>query len=131
MRARLVNRDGNTATVLVTPSWIARLFGARPYLLRCVRTSSRWVTEATQRDVPRLMLDAIDREEWTEWPKAIAAPVGSRWRSTEAPGASQGQRRESEAMKCQVDGVHPAPGRPPDPDWGSPEWMTRQGRKKR
>lgn len=82
MRHRLVSSDGNKATVLVTPSWIARLFGARPYLLRCVRTSSRWVTEATQRDVSRDVLDALDREEIAEWPKAIAAPVGSRWRIT-------------------------------------------------
>lgn len=89
MRARLVSREGDSATVLVTPSWIARLFGARPYLLRCKRTSSRWVTEATQREVPSLVLDALDREEIEGMPRAslaprvIAAPVSSRWRITE------------------------------------------------
>lgn len=82
MKARLVNRDGDKATVLVTPSWFARLFGARLYLMRCVRTSSRWITEATRRDVPTFVLDALDREEIEEMPRAISAPVGSRWRIT-------------------------------------------------
>lgn len=27
--------------------------------------------------------------------------------------------------------VHPAPGRAPDADWGSPEWMRRQGARRK
>lgn len=82
MKARLISRDGDSATVLVTPSWIARLFGARAYLLRCKRPGLTWVTEATRREVPRFVLDALDREEIEEMPRALAAPVGSRWRIT-------------------------------------------------
>ena len=94
MRARLISRDGKSATVLVTPSWIARLFGARPYLLRCERTGSRWITEATQREVPRLVLDALDREEIEEMPRALAAPVGTMWRRRFTEG--QGDRGRGE-----------------------------------
>jgi hypothetical protein len=64
MSARLLNRDRSTASVLITPTWLGRLFGRRPYVIRCERNEyGEWRTEATKRRVSVGVLDALDREE--------------------------------------------------------------------
>lgn len=62
MKCKTIERGNGTASVLVTPSWLRRLFGARPYVIRCKRDSFGWCTEMTGRRVSYAVLDALDRD---------------------------------------------------------------------
>lgn len=75
MKCRTIERGAGTASVLVTPSWLGRLFGARPYVLRCERSCfGEWRTVASRRSLSLPILDAIDRDEVTELPAARTEP---------------------------------------------------------
>jgi len=70
MSARLVERSGARAVVLITPTWLGRCLGRRPYLLRCEKVMGSWYTEATGRSLSSSVLNALDREETADLPAA-------------------------------------------------------------
>lgn len=83
MRATLIERDGDRATVRLTPSWVARLLGARETLAELHAPSSwddgelRWRFVATRRDVRgaehgELILRSLERVPMTALPGAMA-----------------------------------------------------------
>ena len=88
MRAVLVERIADRATVRLPPSWLARLFGARETVLvleqrpehgdrPAYATTFRWCAAATHRelrDLPHgdLIHDALDFVPVAEPPRAIA-----------------------------------------------------------
>lgn len=70
MKARCVNYSGDRATVVLTPCWLTRLFGARERSVDLSRGSySKWYTVATGREVDSylphgsLIRDALDFRE--------------------------------------------------------------------
>jgi hypothetical protein len=76
MKATLIHRDGDSATVRITPSWLGRWFGARVVDVACVRRwhllnhDFEWVAEATRRPVDRAILLALERVEVVDLPIA-------------------------------------------------------------
>lgn len=78
MRIVLIERVGDSATLRLTPNWLARLFGACEKIiqLQCdkpVCSSPCWIHVATRRQVrDEAILDALDFVPVTEPAKAVA-----------------------------------------------------------
>lgn len=70
MKATLVQRDGDRATVRLTPSWLARLFGARETECELVRDAGGW--RAVDPAHAPLIRSAIDSLPAAKLPRAIA-----------------------------------------------------------
>lgn len=95
MRARVVERCKGTATILLTPSWLGRLAGHKPYFLQCKQVEDTyrggrvWVYATTLRPLPDHMLDTLDRDEIQPLPPAKTEadkrckPAGPRWQVSE------------------------------------------------
>jgi hypothetical protein len=83
VRATLVERTGTRATVRLTPSWLARLFGARELVCELEASEPQfgvallWRFAATRRDVwcsqhGQSILTALERVPVVAPPRAIA-----------------------------------------------------------
>jgi hypothetical protein len=83
MKATAIEVTADRATVVLTPSWLARLFGAREVAVELRKIGIYWITSATGdpmvRGVPRedLILDALDFRPRTELPAATARSVAA------------------------------------------------------
>lgn len=75
-RARVILLDGDHATVLLTPVWVERIFGARDRVARIRRTviagDQVWFYPATGRHVDTNILRALEHVDVEDAARALA-----------------------------------------------------------